>query len=253
MANHRNLARIDRRESDGFGVRNPALARLLRQQAESDTGVLKLGGELFFARQHAHNGHVLANEGDVELAVAHYYLGLQIAKECWGVNVADVLAKFAPGTGPDYNSIMGDAREDLNALAADLGYTFEEAAELLTAAVVRKATSRSAKAPPRLDWMETPKPRGKIADVLAAFIGEKFPDELAAGTMTTQKLYRFAGLHRAFYNHKDKLPRDLQDMPTRSELNDRMVAEGKVRPEPPRSEYYTQRSRVQRARQRRMG
>jgi tetratricopeptide (TPR) repeat protein len=115
------------------------------------------------------------------------------------------------------------------------------------------AVAEIVKEPARRDWVETPKPRGKTANVLATFIREKFAEELADGTMTTQKLYRYEALHDAFYNHKDKLPRDLQDMPTRSELNDRMVAEGKVRPEPPRSEYYTQRSRVQRARQRRMG
>jgi hypothetical protein len=67
-----------------------------------------------------------------------------------------------------------------------------------------------------------------IADVLAAFIRDKFADELADGTMSTQKLYRYEKLHSAFYNHRDELPRDLQDMPTRSEVNDRIVAEGKV-------------------------
>jgi hypothetical protein len=103
-------------------------------------------------------------------------------------------------------------------------------------------TTDCATAAPRPDWIEARKEgdgrrRGSkpIADVLEGFIRTKFADELADGTMSTQKLYRYGKeLHAAYYNHRDELPADLRDMPTRSEVNDRMVAEGKVKPVRPR-------------------
>ena len=80
------------------------------------------------------------------------------------------------------------------------------------------------------DWIKTRKPYGNTAEVLAAFIRDKFADELANRTMTTNELNRYEGLHPAFYTHRDKLPAELRDIPTISELNDRQVAEGKVLP-----------------------
>jgi hypothetical protein len=110
----------------------------------------------------------------------------------------------------------------------------EKLIEDLEAAEVEN--THHAKERPRPDWIEARKNAdgrrrdGKpVADVLAEFISDKFAGELADGTMSTQKLYRYEGLHSTFYNHRDELPPDLHDMPTRSEVNDRMVAEGKVR------------------------
>jgi hypothetical protein len=109
------------------------------------------------------------------------------------------------------------------------------------------------------DWIEARKSADgrrrdskPIADVLAEFIRDKFAAEFADGTMSTQKLYRYEKLHSAFYNHRAELPPDLRDMQTRSELHDRMVAEGKVKPtEPPGMKAYDRgRMQVRRARRR---
>jgi hypothetical protein len=138
-----------------------------------------------------------------------------------------------PGYTGEHGGTVGDEKTILHAASDLLSriYPRERVEKALgdLAAAERETTGR-ATAAPRPDWIEARKQPGKVADLLAQFVRAKFADELAAGTMSTQTLYRYEGLHRAFYNHKDKLPPDLQDMPTRSEVYDRMVAEGNVTP-----------------------
>jgi hypothetical protein len=169
------------------------------------------------------------------------------------------LARIKPaGYTGEHGGTVGDETAILHAASDLLSriYPRERVEKALgdLAAAERETTGR-AKATPRPDWVEARKQPGKVADLLAQFIRAKFADELADGTMSTQQLYRYGGLHRAFYNHKDKLPPDLQDMPTRSEVNDRMVAEGKVKParppQPPDMKAYDRgMGQVRRARQR---
>ena len=87
---------------------------------------------------------------------------------------------------------------------------------------------------PRLDWIEARKQSGKVADLLAAFIKDKFADELANREMSTNKLYRYKRLYQDFHNHRHQLPLELQNLPKKGEFKDRLVAEGKVVPVRPR-------------------
>jgi tetratricopeptide (TPR) repeat protein len=73
-------------------------------------------------------------------------------------------------------------------------------------------------------WKDVRQPGEELGD----FIKREFAPELADGTMMRPLLKRYRGLHEAFYNHLDKLPPELQAIPTKSVLNDQLVAEGKV-------------------------
>jgi tetratricopeptide (TPR) repeat protein len=129
-----------------------------------------------------------------------------------------------------YNSdLMGDAAHDLNALAANLGLTFEEAAAKLTA---RETTGR-ATAEPRPDWIEAHK-RGVT---VPEFIREAFAIELRDRSMHKGLFSRYENLRRDFYAYKrhHKLPDWLKAVPKESDWNDKQVAEGKMNIEAIRS------------------
>jgi hypothetical protein len=115
-------------------------------------------------------------------------------------------------------------------------------------------TTGRATEPPRPDWIEARKQPGKVADLLAQFVRAKFADELDDGTMSTDKLYRYKSLYQAFFDHRSELPPDLRSVPTKSQSIDRQVAEGKVKPEAPRTDeqraYDRGRTQLHRARQR---
>ena len=68
--------------------------------------------------------------------------------------------------------------------------------------------------------MEARKQSGKIGHVLAAFIRDKFADELADGTMNRVKLHRYKRLYRAFYQHRQQLPSELRNIPATRQRRD---------------------------------
>jgi hypothetical protein len=119
------------------------------------------------------------------------------------------------------------AREYLSSV-----YPEERVRKLLKdlAAETARETTGHANEQPRPDWIEARKQPGKRADVLAAFINEKFAAEIADGTMSTDKFFRYTSLYQAFQDHRAELPPDLRSLPTKSRSLDRQVKAGKIKP-----------------------
>jgi hypothetical protein len=263
----------------GSAVHEQGMGCLMRRQlVADDPGNTELQREL--AISHETGGDLLAAAGDHTGALFEYQGSLKVFERIvdadpgndeWlndlniiTTKIDRILKSNKPVSAGLHGGHVGDETDEFLAVAGQekispvtLRKIIDEAKAADGEVTARGTTSRSATAKPRPDWVEARKSADgrrrdskPIADVLAAFIRDKFADELADGTMSTQKLYRYEKLYSAFFNHRDKLPPDLRDMPRRSELNDRMVAEGKVRPEPPGSDYYRQRSQVRAARQR---
>lgn len=78
--------------------------------------------------------------------------------------------------------------------------------------------------PEKPHWKDVRQPGEELAD----FIARVFAPELADGTMTRQTLNRYRGLYQDFYNHRAKMPPELQSIPTKSRALDRQVVEGKM-------------------------
>jgi hypothetical protein len=82
--------------------------------------------------------------------------------------------------------------------------------------------------PERPHWKDVCRPGEGLGD----FIKREFELELTAGTMMRPLLNRYRGLYQAFDNtlrrHPEELPQELREIPKKPEVNDRLVAEGKV-------------------------
>jgi hypothetical protein len=129
---------------------------------------------------------------------------------------------------------MGDAAHNLNALAADLGYTFESAKVILERGAIdtpREPTGR-ATAKPRPDWKEV----RQLGEGLPDFIEREFAPELAARAMHRGLLSRYRNLRSDFYGYQrnHELPPELKAIPTEKEWNDRRLAELGRPPRPAR-------------------
>jgi hypothetical protein len=269
MRSEGKLRRLDRyrlpplEPAHDFGKRDARYAELLWREA-AERGVM---GEMIFVRRHVICGNVLANEEYYQTSLRHYRNALAITEEWWagkGRDAGFVFPKdqvYPVGQGEPMGDVADNTADGLIAAARNVPPEKRDIAIRLLKQLAADEVTTHRKPTPRPDWVEARKDGdgrrrgGKlVADVLAGFIRDKFADELGDGTMSTQRLYHYEGLHSAFYNHRDELPADLRDMPTRSEVNDRMVAEGKVLAERPRSNemiaYDRARHQVQRARER---
>jgi len=87
-----------------------------------------------------------------------------------------------------------------------------------------RRTTERAKTEPRPHWRTA----RQEDETLPQFIMREFAPELADGTMTKAKLNRYGGLYQGFFNwlRHNELPSELQNIPTKKQLNDRQVAEG---------------------------
>ena len=77
-------------ENVDFGPPDPRLAARLVREARKHGCVLREGSELFFAREHARFGNVLANEEYFQTALQHYWHAFVIAAENWAGKGKDV-------------------------------------------------------------------------------------------------------------------------------------------------------------------
>jgi hypothetical protein len=146
---------------------------------------------------------------------------------------------------------MPDAEHDLNALAATLGYTFEEAAAKLTAG----KNSARAKASPRLKW-ETDRRAGENPATFArrAYQAEAKAGKLHQGLIYDEDRELYRRLRSWLRSHPT--PEGI-DIPPKRDWNTRQIEAGRAKPAPlgqrPRTEeerlHETLRKRRWRARQ----
>jgi hypothetical protein len=162
----RNLARLDRYllpppRGDEFGRRNPQLAGLLWRHA-SKFGVVRLGGEMMFARQHVTFGNVLANEEYLQAALRHYRHALKITEDNWQGKGRD--ADFVFPAEPDYTGghgePMGDTRENTEDELLRAARNVPPGKRDIAIRLLKQLAAGEVTAPakPRLKWPNDAKP-----------------------------------------------------------------------------------------------